>query len=386
MEGRGTKLRNIRLVYFGHNRKDVALIRRINSFQEIGIKITSYTFRRDGEPSKPAPPWENVDLGYVEHAQLLARVKVLLLALVRLIQHKRGLRNADIIYARNLDMAILAWISMAIMRLTSAQFVYECLDVHESLTKQGLLAKILRWLERIILKRAKLLVVSSPGFIQYYFKPYQNYDGAYYLLENKIHFHKNIIKRPNINSVASHADKPIILVWAGILRCQKTLDVLKQLAYSAQENIYVRLHGVISEFLIPDFKNQIKDIINIEYMGPYIWPDGLQEVYKDADMVWAQELSWRGYNSDWLIPNRVYEASYFGVPSIGIAGTQTSRMIKERALGYVFDERDLRNLAVLITSISKNELENKKKELLSRPNQEFVSNKNDAESLINAII
>jgi hypothetical protein len=38
-----------------------------------------------------------------------------------------------------------------------------------------------------------------------------------------------------------------------------------------------------------------------------------------CDAVWAQDLWQSGANSDWLLPNRIYEASYFGCPSIALA-------------------------------------------------------------------
>lgn len=380
------KERTVRLVYFGHNRKDAALIRRIESFIDIGVNVTSYTFRRDGEPKEPGPTWENVDLGIVEHAQLLARIKVLLAAIIQTIRYKKYVQVADIVYARNLDMALIAWLSTLILCREPVNLVYECLDVHEALTKKGFVAKTLRWLERIILKRAKLLVVSSPGFIHHYFKPCQRYAGEFYLIENKLYFHNDKISRPSKSSLLTSTNKPIVLVWAGNLRCQKTLDALMQLASAAQENIYIRFHGVISDFLIPDFEKQIQDITNIEYRGPYCWPDGLQEVYQDADLVWAQELSWKGHNSDWLIPNRIYEASYFGVVSIAVSGTQTAMVIKERGLGYVIDEHDYGNLSTYIMSIDKKEINNKKINLLGRDDQEFVTSKEDIKLLVDTIL
>ncbi len=377
---------SLNLVYFGHNRNDAASIRRIESFIDIGIKVTSYMFHRNAEPNNPEPHWQNIDLGYVEHAKLLARIKTLFVAVIKTLRYKKYLYETDIVYARNLDMALLAWLSMSLVRRKPLHLVYECLDVHESLTKQGCFASALRWLERRILARAKLLVVSSPGFIHQYFKPYQQYNDEYYLLENKLYFHKTRINRPNEVPLAPYEDKPIVLVWVGNLRCQETLNILKKLASSASNNIIIRLHGVISFFLIPNFLDQIADISNIEYKGPYNWPHGLEQAYQDADYVWAQELSWKGHNSDWLIPNRIYEASYFGVLSLAVEGTQTATIVKQRQLGIVIDTENLTELKNIILGIDKKELNNRKNRLLNRSEREFLSCGEDVKELINKII
>ena len=88
------------------------------------------------------------------------------------------------LYVRNLDLALLAWVATLLTR-SRAPLVYEVLDVHPGLTKQGLRGAILRWLERRILKRCELLVVSSPAFLNNYYRPVQGYKADAFLLENK---------------------------------------------------------------------------------------------------------------------------------------------------------------------------------------------------------
>ncbi len=381
-----TNLNNVRIVYFGHNRKDIAFIRRIESFLDIGCNICSFTFRRDGTPESPGPAWRNLDLGHVAHAHLFSRIKVLLTAVGKIFRYKKYFHSADIIYARNLDMALLAWLSIILFGNNSSRLVYECLDVHESLTKSNLFAKLLRFLERRLLNKTKLLVVSSPGFVQHYFTPIQNYNKPFYLLENKLYFHKHTVSRPTTFKNEITNDDPIIIVWAGILRCQETLDVLKKLANSTGNKLHIRLHGIISYFLIPDFMQQIKGIPNIEYKGPYEWPNELEDVYKNADFVWAQELSWKGHNSDWLIPNRIYEASYFGVLSLAVKGTQTADIINQRQLGYIIDKQNLKQLESFILCVDKNELTEKKNYLLNRPVNDFVTSSSETKDLITHIM
>ena len=49
--------------------------------------------------------------------------------------------------------------------------------------------------ERRVLARCDLLVISSPGFMKHYFKPMQKYAGNCFLVENKLYFEGDVVKR-----------------------------------------------------------------------------------------------------------------------------------------------------------------------------------------------
>ncbi len=386
METNNQPPKSQRLIYFGHNRDDVALIRRITSFMDAGVKVTAFTFRRDGAKKESPTKWENIDLGYVEHAKPGARLLVMLKTLGYIIQNRQIIKQADIIYARNLDIFILAWFAKLLTPFSSAIMVYECLDVHESLTKKTVSARVLRWVERRILKRCDLLVVSSPGFMKRYFEPVQTYKGRSFLVENKLHIDSSTIKRPDVHTNPKSDNKPIKLVWAGILRCHKTLDLMKALANTLRDDIDIHFWGKISHFLIPDFEDQIKNISNITFHGSYSWPEGLEKVYRDADLVWSQELSWGGYNSDWLIPNRIYEASYFNTLSLAVAGTQTAECVNLNELGYVLPDAKIKTLIHLITNLNKLDINKKKRALNNKPAADFIITEDDTYALLDATL
>ncbi len=44
-----------------------------------------------------------------------------------------------------------------------------------------------------------------------------------------------------------------------------------------------------------------------------------------------------GGNSDWLLPNRIYEASWFGCPSIAVSDTETGRKIASTGIGFTIE-------------------------------------------------
>ena len=376
----------ISIAYFGHNRRDTAFVRRIQSFLDAGASVTTFTFRRDGEPEQPGPPWPNVDLGHVAHAQFFKRLFFYLSAIRNVLRQKDNLLQADVVYARNLDIFLFAMLARRLslgIKSSNQKIVYECLDVHEALTKPGLVAKVLRWLERRVLSRADLLVVSSPGFIKNYFEPVQGFTGNHIWVENKLYFGSQPVSRPS--SPQQPKSSSITIGWIGVIRCQRTLDLLKAAAKSAGSRLQVRIAGIVSDFLIEDFDGQIESHDNISFVGPYAWPHGLAEVYRGVDLVWAQELSWSGHNSDWLIPNRVYEASYFGVPSVALSTTQTGAIIEQRRLGYVLSRESHEELLQLLNNLDSDQLHQTKTDLLSRPVDQFVASSRDVQALLDTL-
>ncbi|MEG7700648.1 glycosyl transferase family 1, partial [Listeria monocytogenes] len=84
----------------------------------------------------------------------------------------RDLRAADVVYVRNLDMALVAWAS-ARLAGSRAPLVYEVLDIQRLMVRPDWVGRIARAVERWILGRSALLVVSSPDFVSRYFAPVQ---------------------------------------------------------------------------------------------------------------------------------------------------------------------------------------------------------------------
>lgn len=381
-----TSQTGLRMAYFGHNRRDTAFVRRVRGFLDAGTDITTLTFRRDGEPATPGPDWPNVDLGHLEHGRFVQRIWFYLKAVRAVFAARKTLAKVDVIYARNLDIFLFAWLTVVLSTFgRRPTFVYECLDVHEALIGSGFKARLLRAAERRVLKRSALLVVSSPGFIHEFFKPVQGYDGPWHWIENKLYLRDHVVPRPTGSQSADAPSKPLTIGWVGIIRCQQTLDLLCAVARSMPDAVRIRITGLVSYFLIPDFDATIADLDNIEFRGPYEWPSGLADAYRDTDLVWAQELSWSGGNSDWLIPNRVYEASYFGVPSLAIGSTQTGRIVEERELGFVLAKPDPELLERFIQSVSAQELNAAKQRLLGMSDAAFVLQPADTTQLLDAI-
>ena len=352
------------ILFFAPDLSETAQLRRIRSFARAGHGVRSVSMRKGPVQVE----WPDLDLGQIANEQLGRRVRLALRGLVKLWTNRRHVAQAELIIARNIDMVLLA-LAARLMGGRRVPVVYECLDIHGIFTGKGRKARAARLVERYALARVALLVVSSPGFIDHYFSPVQSYKGRWLLLENKLWFPGAALPRPE--PVVQRAG-PLVLGWVGAIRCQPSLELLCAVAGQLGNALRIEVRGVIHEHALDDFGGRIACHPNIHYGGPYAYPDGLAGVYGACDLVWAQDLWQRGANSDWLLPNRIYEASWFGCPSIAVAGTQTAAKITADGLGYVVEQPTPEALAGLLKGLTRDQIGVVRQGLLARHDADFA--------------
>ena len=79
-----------------------------------------------------------------------------------------------------------------------------------------------------------------------------------------------------------------------------------------------------------------------------------------------------GDNSRWLLPNRLYEGGYFGVPAIGIATHETGRVIGQRRLGLSLEPPFVDHLREILAELTSEEYQKMRSEIEARPSSDFV--------------
>ncbi|MBD3770887.1 MAG: glycosyl transferase [Rhodobacterales bacterium] len=320
------------VAYFGHDAGDAAIRRRVRAFEDDGVRVTGFMMRRaDTAPTE----WANIDLGRTADGAFLQRIRQVFAGAGIAAGHRDALAEADVIVARNLDMLACAFLAKRKAGLDTP-VIYESLDIHRLLCRQDVIGKALRWLEGSLLHRTKGLIVSSPAFLRNHFERY--YPGQYraFLVENRLAAGAEYGVRPVPETPA--ADRPLRLGWVGVLRCQRSLALLCALADQFPDKLEVHLHGVPARREIPVFEPEIAKHPNMIYHGRYKSPEDLSKLYDSLDMVWAGDFMEAGYNSVWLLPNRIYEGGYYCVPAIAPAGTETACWVSQRSGGFVIDE------------------------------------------------
>ncbi|MEO1019997.1 MAG: glycosyl transferase [Pseudomonadota bacterium] len=309
-----------------------------------GLTVTGFMMHRR---ENITPEWNNIDLGLTRDRAIIARLKSIFMG-ARLAARSPELEQADLIYARNLDMLITAFLAKRFRKL-STPVIYECLDINRLMIRRDIIGRTLRWIEGRLLKRSKALVTSSPGFLKHYFE--KHHAGLYtaHLVENRLAAGFDYGARPV--DVKTGLREKLRLGWVGMLRCQRSLDLMCELAEAFPEQFEIRIHGIPGRTEIAVFEPEIEKRSNMIFAGRYKSPDDLAEIYANIDVVWAGDFMDAGYNSLWLLPNRIYEGGYYGVPAIAPKDTETGNWIEERSTGFTLEEPLSETLPCLIDEI-----------------------------------
>lgn len=332
--------------FFGHDSADSAVRRRVQAFTDDGIAVTGFMMHR----RQVDVGWDNVDLGATRDADFGQRLRRVVAGAVVAARSGDRLRRLDVLYARNLDMLACTFLARRLVG-GSAPIVYECLDVHRLLTGDGWRSRLLRRIERSLLRRTAGLVVSSPAFLRQHFEVH--YPGLYdaTVIENRLAPGAHLGPRPTVAAVEP-GGRPLRLGWVGVLRCRRSFDLLCGLADRFPDTVEVRLHGLPSRTEIEVFEPEIDARPNMVYAGPYQAPEDLAAIYAGLDMVWAGDFMEAGFNSVWLLPNRLYEGGYHATPPIAPAGTETARWIEGHGCGFVIEEPLDASLASLAAGLA----------------------------------
>lgn len=321
----------MKVAVLGADSAEASHLRTLRAIAATGAEVLSLSFRRRNMTQGGPRTWTETDLGLTANGLGPRRLAMLGVGLWRLARERRRLSGADLLIARNLDMALLGLIAMALWA-PRARLVYQCLDIHPALTRPGPARALLRAAERAVLARSARVVVSSSRFAAEHFAR-QRPAAPLFLVENRILWTGAPPPRPPLR--ARRRPGPLRLGWVGSLRCPHSLDLLAATAATLGATVEVRLRGVLHRHAMPGCDAILAAHPNIVFDGPYDYPSGLDDAYRDLDLVWGQEMSAPGGNTDWLLPNRLYEAGYFGVPLLAVAGTETARRIAADGGGFV---------------------------------------------------
>jgi succinoglycan biosynthesis protein ExoL len=367
------------LAFFGHDARESTIKKRIAAFQAHGWTVRGFTFARDRfeEPdaASEAPFWTNTELGLTQDRNYRRRLTALARAIPKILRERNAIRAAEVIYARNIDMMALAVAAKQVSR-SRAKLVYEVLDVQRLLLDPGAAGATMRAAERRLLAHADLLVVSAPDFVERYFKPIQGYSGPFHLLENKI-APAQLREDPQAWRRGSRTP-PVhgtwIIGWSGVLRCARSLELLERISARLGNQVRVIMRGRLSEEDLPReiFAAVLQSRPNMSFEGPYRSPSDLAAMYGGVHFNWSIDYTDAGSNSDWLLPNRVYEGGFFGVPAFARAETATGRFVDEHALGHALPEPLEEAVCDLLGRLTPTEYAASRRELLDRPVSLFV--------------
>lgn len=246
------------------------------------------------------------------------------------------------------------------------------LDIHPATTKRGIRSVFLRWLERRVLARCQLLVVSSEAFLENYFHAVQRYQGKSFLLENKWSSEQmSALTRKRPYELPTGHEPRWTIGWFGNIRCPHSLEILTELADALPQRVRIYIRGCASLLGEQQLKDVIRDRENMVFEGEYCAPRELPVIYSNVHFNWCVDLC-GGKNSFWLLPNRLYEGGYFGIPALAIASHETGRVVRQRQLGISLETPIAKHLGDVLSNMTCEDYERLRRRIESLPAANFV--------------
>lgn len=365
----------MKIAYIVHDVNDAAVARRLQMLRAGGAQPLLVGFRRRDEPTGRIDDVPVIDLGRTRDAAFTQRALAVAQNLALPGRILAAARGSDVIIGRNLESLALA----ARMRRAApgAALIYECLDIHRLLLGKSAPARLIQSVEAALLRQVDLMLTSSPAFARDYFSTRPTLTAPIMLLENKL----LLIDRPAPDAVAPPAGPPWTIGWFGMLRCARTFDILAGLVERSAGRVRVEIAGRPSPAVFTDFAAIAAKVPGFTYRGAYR-PEDLPALYGRCHFAWAIDYFEEGLNSNWLLPNRLYEAASHGVVPIALDTVETGRWLAQRGAGLTIDGAD--DLDARLGALDPAGYDDLRRAVAGIPRSELIADRRDCAALIAA--
>ncbi len=334
--------------------------KRIRCLQDLGVETDIYSFERDYYPSKLRPA-EYVSLGSISHGRYYKRLVPLARAMTTI---RKAAESADVVYAFGLDILLQAF--LATRGLSRApKLVYEATDIRSILTQQTPQSVALRWLERFLLRRVHLLVVTSEAFVSGYYQGVQGVQVPYLVIENKLMAEA----MPVFTPVSRPNDGVLRIGYFGHIRCRASWEVLKEVARVSEGRVQVQVAGILND--IATAQVDLAATPGMIYRGSFVSPDDLPALYSQVDVSWAAHFHGIN-NTKWARGNRFYEGCYFQKPMFAQIGTVDGEVVASKGLGVCLDLADKDACVQTVLSTRFSDLDQWRQNIAALPRNMYV--------------
>ena len=303
--------------------------RRAAMLRDAGFEVATVGFQRAGRPGgRLEGPVES--LGPLARGRYLRRAPTLAASARRV---RSALRRSDLAYAFGPDLGALAFLAAV---GTGKPVVLEIPDLSPRQTASGPLGRIVRALDRALVERCRLLVLTSADYENYYGDRLRARPPRL-VIENKVD--------PEIAAAfeaarpptppESRAARPWRLGWFGLLRDDWSLRLLETLARIAPGRFEFSLAGAFAP-VVPDFAERASAVPNLLYHGHFRREEA-PALFAGVDLTLScyppGPAHWR-----WSRSNRYYLACLCRTPLITRAGTADALETERRNLGLSLRE------------------------------------------------
>ena len=320
--------------------------KRIREFIAHGYAVRVYAFNRKIRAGKlPDFDYPVEVIGeFTNSVSYLARIGMIRRGIQQVVQVNKGMDG--IYYLFNLDIASIAY------WLIDKPYIYEESDLMHTYISQPLLRTGLRLLDKRIIQKSLITVLTSEGFVRYHFKD-KAQPAKVCVIPNRLN--PDITRYPILPKQPLNT-KHIKFGFVGDIR-GKALANFTRILTSRFPQHEMHFFGGCDDCNRPYFE-PFKEKENVFFHGPFVNPRDLPQVYAQIDVV-LSTYDAMYENVLYAEPNKIYEAIYFETPIIVSSGTFLAEKVNRLGIGFDVDAMDDEAVCQLTKSLTTEKIQEK---------------------------
>lgn len=296
--------------------------------------VVSYFVRKYFEKNKLPSVDKCIELNEVQNGRYYSRIFTLLKSLILLRDY---IKRSDSIYIYSSDVLIMIRL---MFRGASNKCIYEIGDLRE-FSKNIIINTLFEMLYRYALKNVKKIIVTTRSFKEYIINKYKVEDPKIIVKENKLDSMQIEYTAKRFNEIGRQFTVGIL----GFLRYKNCVDfVEKSILKEANYNILIYGDGKYRYDL-----EKLCDGRKVSYKGQYKYPDDLDTIYSDVDVLFVM-YDQNDINVQLALPNKLYEAMYYKKPIIVSSNTYLCEMVKKYKIGWCWNQNEMEHLVDYLKS------------------------------------
>lgn len=315
-------------------------IKRVQTLLSAGYSVTVYGRNREGYVGNALPDGvEFFDKGMQKDGQ--DYLSKLFAGFADVKELTKKYKGQDVVFY-SFSLLTAFW-----FYLRKANYLYEISDILYGYKRLGILEPVLKRLDKRIIKRSKLTIMTSEGFKRYFFgeKPIDNV----IVQPNKVNANIQLGLREGkvIGDSINFSFIGAIRYFDTILRFAKVIG---------EKFPNHKFHFWGDSSFGNAFKEECKEYSNVVFHGKFKNPEDLISIYNKTDVVVACYEN-TNLNERIAEPNKMYEAILFCKPIVVQKNTFVASRVQEYKCGYAIDSYKDTEIEKFVKSLSRSEME-----------------------------
>lgn len=348
-----------KIVFILNNITITRCLKRVSEFIDNGYDVEVYGFEKEGGERYASPANYHIEVigTFSDKQPYFARLKVYYESLKSLL---KKFKNQDVVfYYFFFNIAFAARLSCR------RSFIYEESDM--PYTNLG--NKMLRWflgvVDKRIIQKSLLTVMTSEGFIDYHFG--EERPNNIVVVPNRVN--PSLMTLPYQRK--EHNVNHLSFAFVGGFRYTSVLNFATVVAESFPQHEF-HVYGIVIENS-DALDSLCKKYQNVRFHGKFKNPDDLPSIYEKIDLVLATYDA-TSINAQYAEPNKMYESIFFRTPIIVSSNTFLEKKVNKLGIGYSVNALSKQEIVSFINGLTENSITDRIRALDRIPQKEATNN------------